>query len=50
MKNVFHTKFVSYLDFFFLGIIDTWYDIPSHSYENSHGEVHLILEYQPQKH
>ncbi|CAF1189291.1 unnamed protein product [Rotaria sp. Silwood1] len=32
------------------GHIDNWYNLPSKSGESSHGEIHLILDYQPLQH
>ncbi len=42
-------SFVFYLEFFSLGHIDNWYNILSKFRSSNHGEIHLILEYQPLK-
>ncbi len=42
MKN-----FCFYLELFFLGHIDRWYTIVSKFRSSNHGEIHLILDYQP---
>jgi len=41
--------FILFKNFFFLGHIDNWYNLPSRFSINSHGEIHLILDYQPLK-
>jgi hypothetical protein len=41
--------FSFYYNLLLLGHIDNWYNLPSRFGKSSHGQIHLILDYQPLK-